>query len=224
MNRGEIKTAIKDAMRLDPGLINNKEREKAVNEVLDELSALGVWMTSSSSTVSTTPVAIPATVAQVERAYWNGQRLKRADLEDMPKTIPDGEPVWWWTAVDPATGVLKIYTYPKINVSGTFLMEGIGKAATPIANDETGSGADATDLTSFGVPADWHTIIADGAIAKCHLKNGNYLAKREYEGSFSKQRDLKYVAGLEKLNQRRFQNEDDESPRLSADTFISPWG
>lgn len=224
MNRGEIKTAIKDAMKLDPGLINNKEREKAINEVLDELSALGVWMTSSSSTVNTTPVSIPATIAQVERAYWNGKRLRRADLEDVPETVPEGQPVWFWTAVDPADKVMKIYTYPKINASGTFLMEGIGRAATPIANDEVGSGADQTDLTSFGVPADWHTVIADGAIAKCHLKNGNYLARREYKASFEEQKGSRFLAGLEKLNQRRYQNEDDDPPRVGADTFISPWG
>lgn len=224
MDRREIKQAIRDAMRLDPGLIGNRERERFVNDTCRKLAALGVWEMAYAADVSASPAALPATFSSPVEARWDGRRLQLIDRSKVPSTIPKGAPVYYWVAIDPADGAFKLYTYPEINALGKLTVEYISKfVRIPTDETEDGSGADSHDLSQYGVPEAWHSVVVDGAIAAAHMKNGNHLASREYQKAHDEMRQLLYVQAIEQMNSRPTEDEPDGGLSLTdLNIFIPP--
>lgn len=221
MNRSEIKTTIKDSMQLDPGLVSNRERERYIRDTINDLSSLGVWEGAYEVTTATAPVTLPTTFSSLVEAYWNGKRLRKMDKRKLDGTIPAGQPLYCWTAIDPADGVYKLFTYPQINMSGKVKIDFSSKAID-IPTDSTGTGTDQNDLTTYGVPSEWHGIIADGATAMAHRKNGNYTAAKEYQTTYMTGKNTLYIAALERINSRPVENDVDEINPYAPDTFIPP--
>lgn len=218
-------------MRLDPGLTKNEDREEDIDLIADELADLGVWDRTYQATVTASPVTLPATVNAVEEVYWNGKLLYPTDPTRVPKTIPTGEPVWYWVEIDPTasaevTFTYKLYTYPAINASGTIKIAYIGKAATPIGADAAGNDEDTYDLEKYGIPKAWHRLMVFGVAALEFERNLNGTQADRYQRQYERFKDRQYLADLERLNTRRKQNRDlfFDRPTLSSDTYISPFG
>ncbi len=219
MNRGDIKTRIISEMKLDPGVVDNADRESYIRSAVELLQSLGVFVAANEQTVSASPVTLPADFdAVLGHVYWGGKKLRKINRAQLPPTPwAIGIPTCYFIAVDPAAKVRKLYTYPTIGQSGTLSFQYYSLPQVPI--DDT------TDLSVLGLPAELHLAVVDKAVELAHLKNGNKFAADIYGSRYSSKVQSYYARAVSELNEVITQNTDnDEYASLSRDIFISPWG
>ncbi len=217
MTRGDIKTRVISEMKLDPGVVDNADRESFIRSAVEQLQGLGVFVGAYSQSVSASPAALPADFdTMLGHPYWDGRKLRSINRAQLPPTPwTTGIPVYYYIAVDPVAKVRKLYTYPVVNQAGTLSFQYYSIPQIPAD--------DVTDLTTLGLPAELHLAVIDKAVELAHSKNGNKFAADTYAGRYSAKVLAYYNRAVSQLNEVITQNTDnDEYAPLSRDIFISP--
>lgn len=191
----ELNNAVKDEMRLDPGLVTDGERVRFFNDCMSEIAALQlVELTKTDLAVISQYPAVPVGLEKVRSLYWNNIKLivLRPD-RDMDSA---GNPVGYILEAD------AIRLWPKPASSGSLRWTYTG---TPTDCTEAMT-TDETSVISPGLPTSWHSLLIEYACYRSHRKNGNVLMSGQYKKAFDLGMSTNIRAYVSKLNSQVVDN------------------
>lgn len=201
----ELRAAMVEDMRLNPGLIVESERDRFLNRALLDLSDMQLFDKEVT-------IAHTAGVITLPDDFMSIVGLKRTDgvwLKAMPLDSPpaSGDTCFGYRQ-DAAT----ISLYPTPSGNGTVSMTYIYRLpALTAAGDQP------------AIPNGYDDLLIDFAVALCHRKNGNMGIYREYMGTYNMGKESLRLELTRKLNSKilTMQNSDSISrPNTPFDYLV----
>ena len=189
----ELRTAITEDMKLNPGLITDTERNRFINRALLDLSDMQLFEKEVTLGYTDGVITLPDDFMSVVYVLrFNGAYLKVMPLDAPPAT--GGTPVGY--IQKPAT----IELWPKPSGEGTVKMSYIYRLPQLTSDEEQ------PDL-----PNGYDDLLVDFAVALCHRKNGNMGIYREYMGTYNLTKESLRTELTRKLNTRIIQMQNSDS-------------
>ncbi len=188
----EINNAIKEEMRLDPGLVLDSERTRFINDCMDNIGALQlIELTVTQTLVVSQYPTSPTGLGKIRSLYWNDVKL--AMLPSDKDVNSTGEPIGYILEAD------SVRLYPKPMAPGSLRWTYTGTppyVTEAILTDETSSSEPA-------LPVSWHSLLIEYACHRSHRKNGNILMANQYKKDYDSNMASKVRAYVSSLNSRR---------------------
>lgn len=178
----ELRAAMIEDMRLNPGLITDAERNRFLNRALLDLSDMQLFDKEVSIAYVAGVIALPddfMSVVGLQRS--DGIWLKSMPL-DSPPTVGES-PFGYVQKAD------TIELYPKPTVDGTATLTYIYRLPSLTS-----------DTQQPTIPNGYDDLLIDFAVALCHRKNGNMGIYREYMGTYNLGKDSLQLELVRKLN------------------------
>lgn len=197
----DVIAAIDEEKQLDPGLISVSEKERFIQDALDDLGDLSVFEKVVTSTVTSSPVDLTTLggsdtgYEKLVEVFWNDKLLDRVSPRQADMSVESDTPRGYWTVGS------DLYLYPKLKAgsSGTLKVHMIYR---PL---------DVPDL-----PREWRRLLVLYAVHRCHKKNGNTFASREYRSEYEEKKMVLFNKAIQNRNQNPTQNRDNNGPVDSA--------
>lgn len=202
----ELRTAITEDMKLNPGLITEGERDRFLNRALLDLSDMQLFEKEVSLAHVDGVIALPDD-------FMSLIYVKRSDgvlLKSMPSGVP---PAGGTGTIGYIQKAATLELYPLPTGEGTVLVSYIYRLEKIVEVD------DQPDL-----PNGYDDLLIDFAVALCHRKNGNMGIYREYMGTYNLGKDSLRLELTRRMNTRiiEMQNSDNVArPATPFDYLIS---
>lgn len=178
----DLRAAIVEDMRLNPGLIVESERDRFLNRALLDLSDMQLFDKDVSIAHTAGVITLPddfMSVVGVRRS--DGIWLKAMPLDAPPAT---GDTVFGYMQ---KASTIDLYPTPSSN--GTVTMTYIYRLPKlALATDQP------------DIPNGYDDLLIDFAVALCHRKNGNMGIYREYMGTYNMGKESLRLELIRKLN------------------------
>lgn len=178
----ELRAAMVEDMRLNPGLITDTERDRFLNRALLDLSDMQLFDKDLS-------IAYTAGVITLPDDFMSVVGIKRTDgiwLKAMPLDSPPSVGETPFGYVQKAD---TIELYPKPTGNGTVTLTYIYRLPKlALAADQP------------AIPNGYDDLLIDFAVALCHRKNGNMGIYREYMGTYNMGKGSLQLELIRKLN------------------------
>lgn len=175
----QLQESVRLEMQLDPGLISVDERKNFINNCIDELGRIGLFVKTATIPVLLGVADVPDDFSGIIGVHYNGVPLKPS--AQMPNVTGD-TPLKYFFLYN------KIKVIPSVascNIELTYSY----KPARLVAE------GDKPDL-----PLGWDNLIVDFAVGSAHRKNGNIGLYREYMGAYNSGRGELVTELMKRLN------------------------
>lgn len=176
MTFNDLNDAVKDEMKLDPGLVIDAERVRFFNDCLDEIAGLQLIELTTEDLTSTEYADLPVGLTKIVSVFWGNTKIR--SLED------DTNPFSVGMTGDPYGYVLEGMTLRLIPAPSTPKILKLIYTGTPAYC--TAAMLVTTNTTSPQLTRPWQRLLVDYACYRSHRKNGNIVMAGAYKNDFEK--------------------------------------
>lgn len=181
----QLRAAMIEDMKLNPGLIVTSERDRFLNRALLDLSDMNLFEKEVDITTD-----LDGTIAYPEDFKF--LVYIKEDGKEPLKVMPSGVRIpTGGTPLGYVPGIGKLLIYPKPSSSVTLKLAYIYRLPS-LVNEN-----DIPDL-----PGSYDDLLVDFAVALCHRKNGNMGIYREYMGMYNVGKESLRAELVTRLNTR----------------------
>lgn len=191
----QLQQAVRTEMQLDPGLISDDERKQFLNNCLDELGRIPLFVKTVTLPVVNGVADVPDDFSSLVDIHYGGRALLPS--QQMP-ALMGSAPTHYFFLYN------KIKVIPSVTTCNIDLTYAYKPAR--LVND-----ADQPDL-----PNGWDGLLVDFAVGSAHRKNGNIGLYREYMGAYNSGRGELVTDLMRRYNTSIVNTIDTESAQLAA--------